>query len=384
MLPTPRARGASLADVLRSCLDAARGTTNRLELPRVDRAIVVLVDGLGADPLRERAGHARTLAPAMATKADIIATGVPTTTAAALATLTTGVGPGEHGIVGYAALDPANDRVVNQLRGWDARMRPEVWQPVPTLFEHATEAGLDAVVIGAPQYRDSGFTNAVLRGARYLDGRRPADRAAVLTDLLDDASWRGIAYVYLPELDQAAHQDGWRSREWTAALEGADAAITSMLPAPASRTSGARTGLLVTADHGMVDVPAHGHVVLEPDAELLRGVRHVAGEPRMLHLHTEDGTSEAIERLAARWRDSEASRAWIATREEAIAAGWFGPVRPEVTERIGEVLVAPRSLVAYATAAQEAAGAGSMVGQHGSWTPEETRVPLLRFGAFQR
>ena len=69
---------------------------NRLELPAVDRAVVVLIDGLGADPLRERAGHARTLASAMATKADIIATGVPTTTAAALATLTTGVGPGTY------------------------------------------------------------------------------------------------------------------------------------------------------------------------------------------------------------------------------------------------------------------------------------------------
>lgn len=81
---------------------------------------------------------------------------------------------------------------------------------------------------------------------------------------------------------------------------------------------------------------------------------------------------------------SEASRSWIATRQEAIDAGWFGPVRPDVLPRIGEVLIAARSLVAYATAEQEAAGAGSMVGQHGSWTPEETRVPLLRFGAFAR
>jgi hypothetical protein len=369
---------------MRSCLDAATGASNRLELPPVDRAVVVLVDGLGAEPLRERTGHARTLAPAMATRADVVTTGVPTTTAAAIATLTTGVPPGEHGIVGYAALDPEHDRVVNQLRGWDAGMQPAVWQPVPTLFEQADGRGLDAVVIGAPQYRDSGYTQAVLRGARYLDGRRPADRAAVLTELLADASWRGIVYLYVPELDQAAHQHGWRSGEWTTALETADAAIASMLPAVTATQVRARTGLVVTADHGMVDVPAHGHVVLEPGSELLRGVRHVAGEPRMLHLHTEDGTAEAITDLANRWRASEASRSWIATRDEAIDAGWFGTVRPEVVARIGEVLVAPRSLVAYATAEQEAAGAGSMIGQHGSWTPEETRVPLLRFGAFRR
>lgn len=384
MLPTPRARAASLADVLRSCLDSALGTTNRLELPPVDRAVVVLIDGLGAAPLRERAGHARVLAGAMATKADIITTGVPTTTAAALATLTTGVNPGEHGIVGYSAVDPAHDRVVNQLRGWDAGMRPERWQPVPTLFEQAEAAGLDAVVIGDAKYRDSGFTKAVLRGARYLDGRRPADRAAVLQALLADASWRGIAYVYLPELDQAAHQFGWRSREWTTALETADAAVASVLPALSPRSLGPRTGLLVTADHGMVDVPPHGHIVLEPGAALLRGVRHVAGEPRMLHLHADDTSPPAIEALAARWHAAEGSRAWIVTREEAIASGWFGAVRPEVLGRIGHVLVAARALVAYATRAQEDGGAGTMIGQHGSWTPEESRVPLLRFGAFSR
>lgn len=58
-------------------------------------------------------------------------------------------------------------------------MQPEVWQPVPTLFEQAGGRGLDAVVIGAPQYRDSGFTHAVSAapaisraGARPIGPRR--------------------------------------------------------------------------------------------------------------------------------------------------------------------------------------------------------------------
>lgn len=377
MLPTPPARGGRLADVLQDCLGAVLGAPGRLELARVDRAVVVLVDGLGAEPLAASSGHARALAGAMTGKADVIHTGVPTTTAAAIATLTTGAAPGEHGIVGYAALDPAGDRVVNQLRGWDRGMAPESWQPVPTLFERALAAGLDPVVIGAEQYRDSGFTRAVLRGARYLGGRRIADRAEALAGLIADASWRGIAYLYIPELDQAGHEHGWRSRRWADALEAADAAIGGLLPA-----LDRRTGLLVTADHGMVDIPAHGHVTLPDGSPLLRGVRHVAGEPRMLHLHVEPGEDAAA--LAEAWRAEEGARAWVATREEAVGAGWFGPTRPEAAARIGDVLVAPRALVAYATEAQDAAGAGAMVGQHGSWTPAETRVPLLRFGAFAR
>ena len=50
--------------------------------------------------------------------------------------------------------------------------------------------------------------------------------------------------------------------------------------------------------------------------------------------------------------------------------------------RIGDVLVAARKAVAFYTEAAHAGSAGRMVGQHGSWTDAESRVPLLRFGAY--
>ncbi len=372
MLPGPADGAVSLADVLRDSLAAVTGEPTRLGLPRVDRAVVVLVDGLGAESLRARAGHARTLAGAMRTKADVIATGVPTTTAAAITTLTTGARPGEHGIVGYDVLDRASDTVRNQLRGLN-EVDELAWQPVPTAFERANAAGLGSVTIATERYRTSGFTRVALRGAEYRSGRTPADRAAVLLDLLADRSWRGIVYLYVAELDMAGHQHGWQSGEWTLALETADAAIASAL-----RGLDQRTGLLVAADHGMLDVAETGTIVIPP--ALLAGVRHVAGEHRMLHLHVAPDADPGA--LAARWRDAEGERAWIVTREEAIAAGWFGPVAPAVLPRIGDVLVAPRKAVSYWTEAELLARKGPMIGQHGSWTPAEMRVPLLRFGAF--
>jgi hypothetical protein len=134
---------------------------------------------------------------------------------------------------------------------------------------------------------------------------------------------------------------------------------------------------VLTADHGMVDVPAHAQRIASE--ALLEGVRHVAGEPRCLQLHLDPATDAAA--LAARWRASEGKRAWVATRDEAIAAGWFGTVDAEVLPRIGEVLVAARGEHAYYTDPDDRAR--GMVGQHGSLTPAETAVPLLRFGAFQ-
>ena len=84
--------------------------------------------------------------------------------------------------------------------------------------------------------------------------------------------------------------------------------------------------------------------------------------------------------LAARWQAAEGRRAWVATKDEAIAAGLFGTVDDDVRPRIGDVLIAARTRIAYYLDADDRGR--SMVGQHGSLTPDEVAIPLLRFGAF--
>ena len=168
MLPAPNSEALSLADVMQSCLASIAGRPNRLGLPPVDKAVVLLVDGLGADSLKARAGHARTLIAAMTGNA-VIDSGFPTTTAAAIATLTTGTRPGVHGIVGYSAFDAQNRRVVNQLSGWDAHMTPLTWQPQATLFEAAVGTRFVSLSFGKLARRPGcGF----VRGSRRGRGRR--------------------------------------------------------------------------------------------------------------------------------------------------------------------------------------------------------------------
>ncbi len=141
-------------------------------------------------------------------------------------------------------------------------------------------------------------------------------------------------------------------------------------------------GAIVTADHGMVDVPRHRQILLGEDDPLLEGVRIVAGEPRMLHLYAEEGESAAV---LARWRAAESHRAWVLGRDEAVAAGLFGPqVDPAVAPRIGDVLVAARSSVVYYDDRLADKKPQNMIGQHGSLTDQERVVPLIGLGAFAR
>ncbi|WP_223695235.1 alkaline phosphatase family protein [Leifsonia poae] len=376
MLPAAYTTRTSLAAVLPSSLAALGGAQNELGLPGVDRAVVIVVDGLGASALRARAGHARFLAPLLG-KTTTIDAGFPTTTAAALASFATGTLPGEHGLVGYRVRDAANDRLVNQLSGWGDRLDPATWQRSRTVFERASAAGIRSWAIGLPKYVDSGFTRAILRGAEYVAARTMADRFEAAERILS-APEPSLTYLYVAELDQIAHAKGWESPDWTAALESLDALVAGF-----ARRLGPRQGVLLTADHGVVDVPETGHILFDTAPELVKGVAQIAGEPRCLQLHLVTPGERAAQELAERWRSVEGDRAWIATRSEAVAAGWFGPsVHPEVLPRIGDVLVAARKRVAYYDSRDLQRTGRNMVGQHGSLTADETRVPLLRFGAF--
>ena len=376
MLPGPTVDRISLADVLTSCLASVRSEGNRLRLGHADRVVVVLVDGLGAAALRARAGHARTLTAASGETIDTV---FPTTTAAALASLTTGALPGEHGLVGYSVLDAAGDRIVNQLTGWDEHVEPATWQRLPTVFERARADGLSAVVVGPARFQSSGFTHAVLRGSEYRVAASISDRFDAAARWLREPGAPGLLYLYVPELDTIAHALGWESPEWTTQLEDLDSEVRRL-----SSALRAADAMVLTADHGIIDIPVSAHLLIDSASELVEGVRFVAGEPRCLQLHFEPDLGECgRDALVERWREAESDRAWITTRDEAIAAGWFGAVAPEVSPRIGDLLVAARKNVAYYDGRTATPHSLAMIGQHGSWSPTELQIPLLRFGAFE-
>ncbi|GAA2890462.1 alkaline phosphatase family protein [Microbacterium esteraromaticum] len=372
ILPTSLDSTRNISGVAPQLLAALRGGSADLAPAR--SVVLVVVDGLGVVPLRAHAGHARTLSSAM-TKKDVAGSVFPTTTAAALTTLLTGVAPGEHGLVGYRVRDPHGDTLVNLLSGWDDDgIDPLEWQQSPTVFEQAEAAGQPAFAVGIPAYRGSGFSRATLRGSRFHGARSPADRVELAWELAD-ANDGAVVYCYLPEVDKAGHRHGIASADWVAALEDVDAALTRPVPDG--------VGVLVTADHGMIDVPHHRQLVLDASGGWHDGVRHIGGEPRMLHVYAEPDADQPG--MLVRWRRDLEGSADVVSRTEAIDAGLFGPVTSDaVSQRIGDMLVVARGNVAFYDAEAEDQRGRGMIGQHGALTPEEWRVPFIRMGAFRR
>jgi hypothetical protein len=370
-LPAEPSRARSLTRVVPEVLAALGGGAGWL--PPASSAIIFVVDGLGARNLAARAGHARFLVEAGGRK-DVARSVFPSTTAASLTSLLTAADPGEHGLVGYRVRIPGTDKAPNQLKGWETNgLDPLTWQRAVPVMERESAAGRPCFVVSRPKFEGSGFTMATLRGAEFV----PAPTTAVGVERAAELAARhpgALVYLYAPELDGLGHSRGWESDEWAHGLETVDAAARAL--AAALRPD---VGALVTADHGMVDVPRHRHVLLTDGDGLVDDVRVIGGEPRMLHLYAEPGRAAAV--LDA-WRASEAGRSWVVSRDEAVDAGLFGRVDPDVRERIGDVVVAARSAIAYYDDRLADKAPQKMVGQHGSLTDDERTVPLIRLGAF--
>jgi hypothetical protein len=374
-----------LADLLPSVLASmgvdpstdtvAAGSRRLIELPRRRHVVVMLVDGLGESMLRRRGGHAPFLRSwhTDTARTRILHTGYPSTTVTSMATLGTGVLAGRHGLVGLEVRDPARDVLCSQL-SWDPQVDPRVWQPVPTQFERAQEDGIDVIRIGPRMFDGSGLTDAVQRGGRFIAGHTLQDRVdATVRSLVEHDLRRqddgALVYLYWGDLDKKGHLFGCDSWEWGDELAQIDAAIRQLVA-----RLGPDTLILVTADHGMVDVPADQVTDLADEPVLADGIRMVGGEPRALHLYCEP---RAAARVLGRWRDWFGDRIEVLDRDGAVEAGWFGPVDPHVLPRIGDVVTSARGSAAVVDSRTARPEALRLIGMHGARTEEEMLVPLL-------
>jgi hypothetical protein len=366
---------AELTDVLPSAaaVVGVPGFTNRLDLPPADGVVVLLVDGLGWLQLLDHAADAPYLAGLAAGRRPI-RSGFPSTTPVSLASLGTGASPGRHGVVGFAARLPGVgvvDFVTWGRPGGPAlldEMPPERVQPQPTVYERATAAGIRCAAVAPAGFAGSGLTRAVLRGARFVPAIAEGDLVAGAA-----AACRAgdrLVYCYVGELDMVGHRAGPGSAAWRIQLRLVDQVARELRAAlPAGCL------LLVTADHGMTPLdPAHRHDV-DTRPDLLDGVEAIAGEARARHVYcTPDRVGD---RLAA-WRDRFGEGFDIVTRDEAIAAGWFGPapVCAEAAPRIGDLVAVSRGPGWLGRSHAEPVQ-WRFRGGHGSRTDEDTLVPLL-------
>lgn len=332
------------------------------------REILFLIDGFGADSLDTYASAMPTIS--RLARYSIIDTTFPSTTATSLATLTTGVLPGVHGMLGYTVQVPrSGGRILNALK-WDERVDPSNWQPVPTLFERAAAEGIHVSHVAAKRYENSGFTRAVFRGAEYRGANVVSDLILQTKEALQKSP--SFVYLYMNDLDVAGHSDGVGSDKWLAALTMIDQMFSSLM-----KDMPRGTRIWLTSDHGMVNVTEK--IVIGGDNPLLNNVAVIGGEPRARHLYLEPGHDNPAARadVAQLWQQYLGERADVLTREEALASNLFGAeVTPDSFDRMGEIIAIAKGGVVLIDPTR-VGKEGTMVGHHGARSEMETQVGLL-------
>jgi predicted AlkP superfamily pyrophosphatase or phosphodiesterase len=326
-------------------------------LADADQVVLFVVDGLGWEQVQARLSTVPNIATM---EGRSITTVAPSTTATALTSLTTGLPPGQHGVVGYRIA--IHGEVLNVLR-WstaagDARQSipPAKFQPTPPFL------GERPPVVTRAEYRTSGFTGAHLDPARYW-GYRTLSTMVTEVDRRLRAS-EPFVYAYYDGLDKVAHEYGL-GEHYEAELTWIDHTIDRLLAVLPRRAA-----LVVTADHGQVHV---GDNVVELGSEVLTLCSMQSGEGRFRWLHARPGRAAALcdAALAAHGHD-----AWVVPRDKAVAGGWFGPeVNDVALARLGDVALVARRDVAFHD--PQDTGPYHLVGRHGALTSAEMLVPLL-------
>ncbi|MGW2114735.1 alkaline phosphatase family protein [Streptomyces zhihengii] len=374
--PVPEYGRGSLADLLPT-LAAGQGVPGfdaRIpELTPADRNCVFLIDGLGWEQIRTHPDEAPYLNSLLVTSRGgtgrPITAGFPATTATSLASVGTGLAPGSHGLPGYTARNPETGELMNQLR-WKPWTPPQVWQPYPTVFRLADEAGVHTAQVSSPTFAQTPLTKVALSGGTFhgrLSGEERMDLAASQLAAGD----RSLVYTYYSEVDGKGHRFGVDSDAWRGQLMYVDRLVQRL-----AEQLPPRAALYVTADHGMIDIPfdEESRIDFDEDWELGAGVALLGGEGRARHVYAVPGAERDV---LAVWREVLGDRFWIAGRDEAVAAGWFGErVDDRVYGRIGDVVAAACDDVVI-TASVNEPHESAMVGMHGSMTPVEQLVPLL-------
>jgi predicted AlkP superfamily pyrophosphatase or phosphodiesterase len=366
MLPSPPKSLGMLGDVLTSALGSVLGKANLLSLSPKKSVCLILIDGLGLHNLKQAGAHASFLNSQQNLPASCY---FPSTTASSLVSLATGKPPWQTGFIGYQVYDRETASGMNLLSGWASQEQARRFQKLETISEMAVTEQVQFNVIAHSSYKHSGFSAATMRGATFHGIDSISDRFAKARQLLAQGS-KTLTYLYVPELDQTAHALGYKSNQWLELLEDVDSEVSNL-----ARGLSKSSGIVLTADHGVVDIEKHNHIYVD---EIVKSeeLEFVGGDTRGLFLYLKEQTS--VNQLLKKLNDSFADLCYILTPEELVAAGyWQQGARDLLLPEI--ILLAKKEVALYHRAFAKKKSL-EMIGHHGSITSAEMTIPLIRIG----
>ena len=375
----PRAAGvAGSVDLVRAIASLAGATgvvlsegaqSLKKQIRPSSHLVLVIVDGLGLE-LLHRHLHSGFLIDHLADRIEAV---FPSTTAAALTSLATGAYPAEHAIPGWWIYLDEHDLsavslpFVDRRDGTDLRLRGVTSKQVFTAPSLLPRMNCDTAMVTLVPFVDSVYTSYSSGGCRRIGYERISDGIEATARRVAEAADQTFTQLYLPQLDELCHHRGVDGEEVSLMLRMIESELMRL-----RRSLPGEARLIITADHGHVNLPPSQRILLREDDELLGLLRAwPSGEPAVPVFHVRSGCEG---RFRSMFRERLGEQFALLSIDEVDEMRLLGPepLTPLARRRFGDfigITPQPRSL--------RAANDPGHRGIHAGLTAAEMFVPLI-------
>jgi hypothetical protein len=361
-----------------------------IEKERFEKVILILIDGFGFYQLLE---HKEGLFKRIGKLACInpITTVFPSTTAAALTSLSTGLTPQEHGLIEwYIYLEEAKEIIASLLfsplgsRGRDLladKFSPRILFDGRTFYSDLAKSDVKSFVFLGRNIARSSYSKVAYRGSELVPYTSSSDMFVNLRRVLGQVAEKSYYQVYWSTVDTMEHTYGPSFEGSKLELELFMHSFFDGFIDRLDKKQARNTLLIITSDHGQIDIEPEKTIYLNrfrklqekfrknPDGKLIEPT----GSARDVFLHVED-VGSTIAYLQKKFN----GKALVVDTAEAMTKGLFGMGKKsdKFMKRLGQILLLPYSnnTVWYKFANL---GKLDLRGHHGSLTPTELIVPFI-------
>jgi predicted AlkP superfamily pyrophosphatase or phosphodiesterase len=315
----------------------------------------------------------------------------PSTTSAHVPAFHTGLTPGETGVFEWFQYAAGIGRSIRPLQACYAPSRNlgelakkfdlSTYCPTSTYFDELSSIGVKSYCYYASHIADGAANQLMCKGAEIVEFDSIAGGLADVATLLKSTEDKQYIFFYFDGVDHLAHVHGpYAEPTIKVAAKFWKAFNDQLLPTLQDTPD---TLLLVTADHGQIEVDPTQTIKLESIIPEVLEMQRLGddnqaifpgGSPRDLFLYLEP---EKIQEALAICKDRLDNVADVYLAEDLMNAGLFGPVTDKLRANMGDIVILP-----YAPCPIFWAGPNDMYlrgyrGQHGGLNREEAETIMI-------